>query len=421
MYCANCGKSTRPDFRHCPGCGAALPEPAFFLNWYDQGPPVPPAAPGVRTAPARSSAPPVGRAEDPRFLSMRRAYHSGALAVLVVFGFAFVFQWLVVAVTALLPLFGGGNPLDREGPVAGLAYALIYTVSLALGLLLSLPLWRQVKPVPPARRRLGPETLALAVLGSFGIWGAGALLGIWPHFLAPADLSSPLDNSIPMLLATFLVAPAVEELVFRKLLLDRVRVFGTRCAVVFSGLAFAMAHMNATQFCFAFPMGLLFALVYLRSGNVLLTMGLHCMVNFFVVLDQLGGMIFDDWFDILWLSSAALLTLAGLVVLFMSRRNPLFSTEPNRLPWANRAAFHGWGFILCEVLAILGILADAAMTARAAEGNLALLHFVPALGAVAAIIILGAIAPGRAAPAPVLQTVPLLSVGKTVVDLGDSA
>ena len=72
----------------------------------------------------------------------------------------------------------------------------------------------------------------------------------------------------------------MEELLFRKLLLDRVSVFGDRTAILLSGVVFGLAHGNFYQFFYAFGLGSIFAWVYLRTRRIRFSILLHVLINF---------------------------------------------------------------------------------------------------------------------------------------------
>ena len=88
-----------------------------------------------------------------------------------------------------------------------------------------------------------------------------------------------------MLLSVVLIGPFFEELLFRKLLLDRTRVYGEKTAILFSAIAFGLFHLNPEQFFYATLLGLVFGYVYLRTGKLWICWLLHSLFNVF------GGLI----------------------------------------------------------------------------------------------------------------------------------
>ena len=76
-----------------------------------------------------------------------------------------------------------------------------------------------------------------------------------------------------------LIGPIVEEYVFRKQILDHTRMFGDKRAIVFSAFVFALFHGNLSQMFYAFTLGLLFGYIYVKTGSIKYSAGLHVMVN----------------------------------------------------------------------------------------------------------------------------------------------
>ncbi len=86
-------------------------------------------------------------------------------------------------------------------------------------------------------------------------------------------------------LFSVVLAPILEELVFRKTLIDRAIVFGDRTAIILSGLLFGLIHGNFYQFFYAFGLGCLFSYIYIRTGRIRYTISFHMCINF------LGGFL----------------------------------------------------------------------------------------------------------------------------------
>ena len=89
------------------------------------------------------------------------------------------------------------------------------------------------------------------------------------------------SNPIPRIIVIGILAPIFEELIFRKLLIDRLSRYGSFIAIIVSGLFFGLFHGNFSQFFFATGIGLLFAFLYAKTGKIHLTIILHMIVNLF--------------------------------------------------------------------------------------------------------------------------------------------
>ena len=130
-------------------------------------------------------------------------------------------------------------------------------------------------PPAPARRPLGPVRFAALWAGSVGLAclanGATLLLTGLLGRLRGAAVVNPVESiglyPLPFqLLLAGLIAPAAEELLFRRLLLRRLRPYGERFALVASALCFGLFHGNLNQFFYAFLLGLVLAELALSTG-----------------------------------------------------------------------------------------------------------------------------------------------------------
>ena len=94
-----------------------------------------------------------------------------------------------------------------------------------------------------------------------------------------------------MLFRVGILPPIFEELIFRKFMIDRTIRHGEFISCAMSGIMFGLWHGNFQQFFYAFFVGVLFAFVYIRTGNVIYTMILHASMNLVtssVTLELLG-------------------------------------------------------------------------------------------------------------------------------------
>ena len=133
------------------------------------------------------------------------------------------------------------------------------------------------------------------------------------------------------------LAPIMEELTFRKLLLDRMRTIDKPSALFFTALAFGLFHSNLVQFFYAFGVGRIFGCIYLRTGRIGYSMVLHVVVNF---LGSAAALFLMGKLDLAALDAAALMenllpllglgiyamvliagSIAGIVLLFRHKRS----------------------------------------------------------------------------------------------------
>lgn len=90
-----------------------------------------------------------------------------------------------------------------------------------------------------------------------------------------------VDNSHVLVrsLVVGIGAPIFEELIFRKILIDRTIKYGEYVSIVISGVMFGLLHGNFSQFFFATFVGMLFAYIYIRTGRIRYTIFLHMAIN----------------------------------------------------------------------------------------------------------------------------------------------
>lgn len=95
-----------------------------------------------------------------------------------------------------------------------------------------------------------------------------------------ALLDYAFDTSPLKILVMVILAPFLEEFVFRKQIIDRCGKYGEKPAILFSALTFGLFHMNLFQFFYAFGLGLVFAYVYTRTHRLLYPVVMHMIINF---------------------------------------------------------------------------------------------------------------------------------------------
>ncbi len=77
-----------------------------------------------------------------------------------------------------------------------------------------------------------------------------------------------------------IVAPIIEEFIFRKLMIDKLSRYGDTVAIIVSAIAFGLFHGNFYQFFYAAFLGLLLGYVYCKSGNFKYSVVFHMIINF---------------------------------------------------------------------------------------------------------------------------------------------
>ena len=142
---------------------------------------------------------------------------------------------------------------------------------------------------PIARARFGEvaAVLSVALLAQFARFGVMAL-DRWLHGGDPAVAALHLDPAAGMQTAwtapvlrdrllTALIAPVVEELLFRGALYERLKARrSTLTAMLLTSLAFGLCH---DDFFFAFAVGVVLNSLYVRTGSLRAAILVHAAVN----------------------------------------------------------------------------------------------------------------------------------------------
>lgn len=152
------------------------------------------------------------------------------------------------------------------------------------------------------KRRMKPAHFFVAFLMGYAILMAGNIIGLIVTYGIGVLKGEPVSNSLQDIVSgtniwitsiyTVLLAPIFEELLFRKFLCDRIVKYGQGTAILLSGLMFGLFHGNFNQFFYAFFLGSFFAFIYVRTGNIKYTIGLHMMVNF--IGSVVGGLFIQN-------------------------------------------------------------------------------------------------------------------------------
>lgn len=291
-----------------------------------------------------------------------------------------VLQLVAVAIGGVLFAMGV-NVLEN----AWFLWAASFIPQYLVGVPLFLLILRKMPVVEQSQTKLGGGKFWALLLMCFPVMFIGNLVGTFLSGLlsggtAQNGVEAMVSGGNPLILFTVVIlAPLVEELVFRKQLLDRCAQYGEKTAMVFSALAFAMFHMNLFQFFYAFGMGLIFAYVYLRTRRLRYPVLMHMIINFmgsvvplWVVsnldldalsnlnpqnLDQemLAAILPGLLIYLAYVVVQLVLVIAGLVIGIVMRKSLTLRPTPEELPREGRVktVYANVGFILFVVVCVV--------------------------------------------------------------------
>ncbi|MBO4411455.1 MAG: CPBP family intramembrane metalloprotease [Lachnospiraceae bacterium] len=343
---------------------------------------------------------------------MRSAYNRSGIGIVALYGIV-----SVVSGTALGVIIGGAigillsnelmfGGIDSLNPMSFLQFMeteeymdftlLGSTIGSCLGMGVGILIIQKILPkevYPIERRYLTAKELVVVILSAFGLWALGALIGNLPSFFRAYTITLESSNKAVMgffCMYAVLGAPILEELVFRKLLLDRIHPFGETVAALTSALLFGLFHGNAAQFPLAFLFGIVSATVYLKTGRILYSILLHFMINLTGSVTEIFG-LFEIDVTLGWNIVVLHLLIAGLLVYLLNRKKELFTLKKPRLLDANRQAFKNPGMMIAVIagLVLLGGTELVLFLYALSIGNgvRALVRLIPAAFSVVTVIL----------------------------------
>lgn len=172
------------------------------------------------------------------------------------------------------------------------------------------------------KKRMKPLHFFVAFLISYVFIWVGNLIGLAVTFGIGFLKGTPVSNDLNMVvggtdmwiivLYMVLIGPIFEELLLRKMLCDRVIKYGQGTAILLSGLLFGLFHGNFNQFFYACALGGFLAFIYVKTGNVKYTIGLHMMINFMGSVP--GGLVLKH----IDLENLSLETLTGPMIILLA-------------------------------------------------------------------------------------------------------
>lgn len=181
------------------------------------------------------------------------------------------------------------------------------------------------------------------------------------------DMASDLSPS--MLIYSCLVAPFMEELLFRGMLFSRARVFGDRTAVFFTAALFGLMHGNLSQCLYGMAVGLILGYVAAKTNSIRYTVLMHAAINSYGTVMALGEEILSwipipgllELYSLAFLTAIACFIVGAAVILWKYGRFWYLQLTWNNgmpSPWRkyaylNPGFFLYFGICLTEILAFL--------------------------------------------------------------------
>lgn len=216
--------------------------------------------------------------------------------------------WIVLQIAYSL----GAGVIAGKSPFVNRHYTEIsmiasFIIDLLLFLMLRLAMKKNEQTVPERGKLsfgkwfkilLCGYTIAI-VFNYIGFFANAAILSPFGYDMLDMNESAEMIASLSNLKGLIfefifigILAPLMEELIFRKTVIDNFSKYGPGAAILVSSVMFGLFHGNFSQCFMAMALGAVFAYVYCFTGNIKYTIAMHMTVNIFNVISGMFSMVF---------------------------------------------------------------------------------------------------------------------------------
>lgn len=142
--------------------------------------------------------------------------------------------------------------------------------------------------------------------------------------------STSLPNSGTAMVLYFvsavIVAPLVEEFAMRGVVMQPLRKYGEKFAIVMTAIVFALMHQNMVQGIFAFVAGVVFGYICILTGSVWCSVVIHCLNNLMSVLSMYASRASATGSDVVFYNFLVImiyvLGFVGFVLIMKNSKRP---------------------------------------------------------------------------------------------------
>ena len=153
------------------------------------------------------------------------------------------------------------------------------------------PIWLRTRDRAVPYNNKNPVFLGILVIGFFAgfnvvlmwIFGLTDIIKYFPSYDDVAEVFTS-GSLIMQIIAAGIAAPVVEELLFRGILINRMKWLPAWSSVFIQALLFGVVHFNWFQSIYAFLAGILLGLIYVKYRSIILTIIGHIAFNLVSVI-----------------------------------------------------------------------------------------------------------------------------------------
>ena len=226
---------------------------------------------------------------DEQLTSAKKTFSTAALALFI---YLLVSNIAVIAGQFIMILLFGREEATR---LLSESIYLVYIFNFVSQYLIAFPILylvlRSKQPMRVEKERLSGKDFIVFFLISQAVMQAGAIIGEVLNAtiggILGGEITNDLSNMVSetpiwlVILFVVVIGPIFEELIFRKLIFDRVARYGTWTAITTTSIAFGLFHGNLYQLFYAAGLGVVLGFLYAKTRNVLYPIAMHMLINFF--------------------------------------------------------------------------------------------------------------------------------------------
>ena len=186
--------------------------------------------------------------------------------------------------------------LGEEGMINALMNPyVIWGINVLVMYVIAFPLFMlYIKPVPARRplrdEKIGCVEFSMLFLVSVAVMQLGnvlsnilvTLITRYTGYVEPTTTDTISEAPFPVIiLVVVIIGPIIEELIFRRAIIDRLGKYGEKMAIAVSSVAFGIFHGNLNQLIYATLLGFILGNMYVKSGKIRYPIMMHMLVNMF--------------------------------------------------------------------------------------------------------------------------------------------
>lgn len=232
---------------------------------------------------------------DEQLKEARKTFSTAALALFI---YLLVSNIAVIAGQLLMIILFGRDEATR---LLSESVYLVYIFNFVSQYVIAFPalclVLRSRRPMRVEKERLSGKDFIVFFLISQAVMQAGAIIGEVLNATIGGILGGEITNDVSDMIAetpiwlvilfVVVIGPIFEELIFRKLIFDRVARFGTWTAIITTSIAFGLFHGNLYQLFYAAGLGVVLGFLYAKTRNVLYPIAMHMLINLFGTVPSL--------------------------------------------------------------------------------------------------------------------------------------